>query len=65
MVKLTQSLNKWLFDNHKDILPLIGEDVHRDRDQSGVLPDGGGTDNTSKGASKPCTKDRQACWMKS
>lgn len=23
MVKLTQSLNKWLFDNHKDILPLI------------------------------------------
>lgn len=23
MVKLTQSLEKWLFDNHKDILHLI------------------------------------------
>lgn len=23
MIKLTQSLNKWLFDNHKEILPLI------------------------------------------
>ena len=23
MVKLTQSLSKWLFDNHKDKLPLI------------------------------------------
>lgn len=23
MVKLTQSLAKWLFDNHKDIVPLI------------------------------------------
>lgn len=23
MVKLTQSLSKWLFDNHRDIIPLI------------------------------------------
>lgn len=23
MVKLTQSLSKWIFDNHKDKLPLI------------------------------------------
>lgn len=23
MVKLTQSLQKWLFDNHKDVLPMI------------------------------------------
>lgn len=23
MIKLTQSLSKWLFDNHKDKLPLI------------------------------------------
>ena len=23
MVKLTQSLEHWLFENHKDILPLI------------------------------------------
>lgn len=23
MVKLTQSLQQWLFDNHKDLLPLI------------------------------------------
>ena len=23
MVKLTQSLGKWLFDNHRDLIPLI------------------------------------------
>lgn len=23
MIELTQSLEKWLFDNHKDIIPLL------------------------------------------